>query len=355
MSFISNNMMISEISKVELIKAHVYYWKNFFQMIWNIYRTYSNYFIVLKKVLSGKFPVELIMRNGRRVSIHTFNAMYVLTFTRNLKGVYCDVENDLVKVFTKMLPENQIIFHGGVNNGDLVHGFFEEDYGKLPIKNKIIIDIGSNIGDTPIYFALHGARKVIGLEPFPKNYELSNKNIIENNLSDKIITLLAGCSSKKGTITINPDYESNHESRLVESEHGKQIPLLTLEDILKQYNVPDESILKMDCEGCENDIIISATKELLQKFSHIQIEYHIGYRTLKEKLEACGFSVSITGPVAIDVLHTLLQSIQRIFSIFNFDKKKNIIIINNTDNIHYKKNHKIGYTGFIYAAKITES
>lgn len=346
--------MVPEISKVDFIKAHFYYWKNFFQMILNVSRTYSNYFIVLKKVLCGEFPVELIMRNGNRVSIHTFNAMYLLTFTRNLKEVYCDVENDLVNISTKMLPQNKIIFHGGVNNGDLVHGFLQEDYGKLPIKNKTIIDIGSNIGDTPIYFALHGAKKVIGLEPFPKNYDLLNKNIIENNLLDKITILLAGCSSKNGTITINPNYESNHESKLIEFVDGKHIPLLTLDDILKQYNVPDESILKMDCEGCENDIIISATKELLQKFSHIQIEYHIGYITLKEKLEASGFSVSITGPVAIDVLHTLLQSIKKIFSFFNFDKKKDVIIINNTDNIHHKKDHKIGYTGFIYATRITE-
>lgn len=345
MSFISNNKMVSEISKAELIKAHIYYWKNFFQMILNVCRAYSNYFIVLKKVLSGKFPVELIMRNGRRVSIYTFNAMYVLTFTRNLKGVYCDVENDLVKVSRKILSKNQIIFHGGVNNGDLVHGFLKEDYSKLPVKNKIVIDIGSNIGDTPIYFALHGARKVIGLEPFPKNYELSNKNIMENNLSDKITTLLAGCSSKKGTITINPDYQSNHESRLVEFEYGKQIPLLTLEDILKQFNVHGESILKMDCEGCENDIIICATKELLQKFSYIQIEYHTGYRTLKEKLEACGFSVSITGPVAIDVLHTLLQSIQEFLSVLGFKTKD----LSSKNNVKFGKKHKIGYTGFIFA------
>ncbi|TAK16889.1 MAG: FkbM family methyltransferase [Nitrosarchaeum sp.] len=340
--------MVSEISKVDFIKAHFYYWKNFFQMILNVSRTYSNYFIVLKKVLSGNFPVKLIMRNGRCTSIHTFNAMYVLTFTRNLKSVYCDVENDLVSISTKMLPQNKIIFHGGVNNGDLVHGFLQEDYGKLPIKNKTIIDIGSNIGDTPIYFALHGAKKVIGLEPFPKNYDLSNKNIIENNLSDKITILLAGCSSKNGTITINPDYESNHESKLIEFEHGKQIPLMTLEDILKQYNVPDESILKMDCEGCENDIILSATKELLQKFSHMQIEYHVGYRTLKDKLEDSGFSVSITGPVAIDVLHTLLQSIQEFLSVFGFKKTG----VNTKDNVQFRKKHKIGYTGFIFAKKI---
>jgi FkbM family methyltransferase len=340
--------MIREISIFELIKSHICYWKNFAQLLLNIYKTYSNYSIVLNKVLQGKFPVEAILRDGKRISIHTFNSMYVLAFTRDSKEVSCDVENDLVRITSKLSLGKEIVLHGGVSNGDIVYGFLKEDYGRLPVNNKTVIDVGSNIGDTPIYFALRGAKKVIGLEPFPKNYDLSNKNITANNLSDKITILLAGCSSEKGSIMINPNYESNHESRLVEFEQGIEIPLLTLEYILNQYDIPPDSILKMDCEGCENEIIISAPKDILQRFSHIQIEYHSGYKILKEKLEKCGFSVSITGPVATDVLHTFLQSIQRISSVFGF-KKSDLGTIDTNDNSRYRKNHKIGYTGFIYA------
>jgi hypothetical protein len=53
----------------------------------------------------------------------------------------------------------------------------------------------------------------------------------------------------------------------------------------------------MDCEGCEYDVIFSSSKETLKRFSHIQIEYHYGYKNLKEKLEKCGFSVKVTRPV----------------------------------------------------------
>lgn len=311
--------------------AHIKYWKNFIRMLFKIRKTYSNYSTVLNGAFNGKFPIDTILRNGKHVLLHTFNAMYVLAFTRDLKDVQCDVGNDLVVISLKLSPENKIVLHGAINNGDIVYAFLKEDYGRLPVENKFVIDVGSNIGDTPIYFALRGAKKVIGLEPFPKNFELANKNIIANNLGNKITILLAGCASQKRFITINPDYESNHESKLVEFQHGKEIPLLTLEDLFNQYNIPSDSILKMDCEGCENDIIISASKETLQRFSHMQIEYHSGYKTLKEKLERCGFKVSITRPTATDVLHTYLQSIRRNRSTFN------------------KKNHRIGYTGFIYA------
>jgi len=342
---------MKDISFIELISSHIYYWNNFFQMLFNIYKTYSNYSTVLIRVLNNKFPIESILKNGEHVSLYTFNAMYLLAFTRDLKEVHCDVKNDLVVISSKLAPEKKILLHGAINNGDIVYVFLKEDYGRLPVNGKVVIDIGANIGDTPIYFALRGAKKVIGLEPFPKNHQLANKNIIANNLSDKIIILQAGCSAKKQFITINPDYESNHESKLVEFQRGKQIPLLTLEDLFNQYNIPSGSILKMDCEGCENEIIASAPKEILQKFSHIQIEYHTGYQSLKEKLENCGFKVCIIRPVATDVLHTYLQSAQRISSAFNLNKKADSEITNNTNFIRNKKNHQIGYAGFIYAVR----
>ncbi|HEV2193272.1 MAG TPA: FkbM family methyltransferase [Nitrosopumilaceae archaeon] len=337
------------ISYSELISSHISYWKNFLQMLFNVSKTFSNYSTVLNSALNGKFPIDAILKSGKHVSLQTFNAMYVLAFTRNFKEVQCDTENDLVIISSKIDPSKKTILYGGINNGDIVYGFLKEDYGKLPINEKFVIDVGTNIGDTPIYFALNGAKKVIGLEPFPKNYELANKNITANNLSDKIIILLAGCAAKKGSITINPNYQSNHESKLIEFQDGQQIPLLTLEDLFNQCNIPSGAILKMDCEGCEDEIIMSASKEMLQKFSHMQIEYHSGYKALKEKLERCGFKVNISGPVATDVLHTYLQSFKKNHSAIN--KKDDSKIVDDAKNFHYKKIHRIGYTGFIYASR----
>jgi len=178
---------------------------------------------------------------------------------------------------------------------------------------------------------------VIGLEPYPKNFKIANKNIISNNFSDKIILVLAGCSAKLGHIMINPEEDSNIESTLKEYEQGIKIPLLTIEQIFKEYNVDSQSILKMDCEGCEYDIIKSTSKEILKKFTHIQIEYHFGYIDLKKKLEGCGFNVTIIKPRATDIINTFIEIFNDVFSLH---KNKEL------DN---KKRHKIGYAGFIYA------
>ena len=107
----------------------------------------------------------------------------------------------------------------------------------------------------------------------------------------------------------------------------------------------------MDCEGCEYESIMATSDIILKKFSHIQIEYHSGYKNLKEKLERCGFKVSITGPVATDVLQTYLQSIKQFLSALNFNKKSVSVPYNDANSINYKKNHTIGYVGFIYAIR----
>ena len=93
---------MKNVSNMELIIANIYYWKNFFQMIFNVYKTFSNYHIVLNKALNGKFPIKAVLRNGNHVSLNTFNAMYVLAFTRCSKEMQCDVENDLVIISSKI-------------------------------------------------------------------------------------------------------------------------------------------------------------------------------------------------------------------------------------------------------------
>ncbi|MEM3256177.1 MAG: FkbM family methyltransferase, partial [Thermoplasmatales archaeon] len=55
--------------------------------------------------------------------------------------------------------------------------FITEIYSYLKVKDKIVIDIGAFIGDTAIYFAIKGARKVISLEPYPYIFNIARKNL----------------------------------------------------------------------------------------------------------------------------------------------------------------------------------
>jgi hypothetical protein len=67
-------------------------------------------------------------------------------------------------------------------------------------------------------------------------------------------------------------------------------------DDLVQRSAINPDVLKLDCEGCEYDVILSSCPEILAKFSHVQIEYHYGYKNLARKLEKCGFNIASSSP-----------------------------------------------------------
>lgn len=175
--------------------------------------------------------------------------------------------------------------------GDLKNVFVEEVYKELPFFNKIVIDVGANIADSSIYFAMNGAKKVIALEPFPKNFQIGKKNIVNNNLESKVFFILAGCSDKVSHIPINKE-NFGTSSKLETFVGGTEIETKTLETILNEFNI-EAAVLKLDCEGCEYSSILTSTVSTLRKFEAIYIEYHNGYRNLTEKLQSSGFKVIV--------------------------------------------------------------
>ncbi len=177
----------------------------------------------------------------------------------------------------------------------LIGEFFGEPHSMLDVKGKDVVDIGAYIGDTPIYFALRGARHVYALEPYPYSYELAKQNVSINKLNDRITMINAGCGAKRSAIRIKTDYKNLAGSAMKKSGSGKLIPIVPLEAIVKKYKLKGAA-LKVDCEGCEYDIILNAKAATLRKFSKILIEYHYGYPKLEGKLRDAGFSVRHTKP-----------------------------------------------------------
>jgi FkbM family methyltransferase len=306
----------ADISILEKISSFTKYMvKNRVVAFFMYYELYRNYLDVVTCIVKKKYPIQAILRNGYHVTLHDDEETGALTrflyMAKNLgNSVEFDINED--KLTFLSLPywnnDSKVTLYGSINNGDAVGVFFENIYGNLPVAGKTVIDVGANIADSSIYFALRGAKKVIGLEPFPKNYEMAKRNVESNNLSDKITLMLAGCAASQGFVTISP-YDNDKSwvgSSVKNSSEGFKVPLLTLEDILKQNNLQNGglNILKMDCEGCEYESILSATRDTIRSFSYIQIEYHDGYKDLKSKLEENGFIVSASKPKLLHPIRT---------------------------------------------------
>jgi FkbM family methyltransferase len=166
-----------------------------------------------------------------------------------------------------------------MEKGGIFDAFARKDYNFLNVTNKTVINIGMSIRDIAIYIILGGARCVVAFEPFLKIFYIAQKNIIENNMEDKITLVNAGFGFD-GYVSIDENFGSDATSRLVDHKQGLQIPVYSLDTIISKFNVDKDSILKVDCEGCEYELFKNAPDNSLLKFIRIQIEYHYGFRIL---------------------------------------------------------------------------
>jgi len=284
------------ISFIENFTGHFRFLKMLIQVFFRCANTYNNFLFVFSSVLKSRYPIIGFFKNNKKIQLNNFYHVNFFTKIKNSQKIKYDLDNDIVEISAPFFPNGKIKLHDAIDNGDIVDVYLDELYAELPVENNTVVDIGANIGDSSIYFALKGAKKIISLEPFPKNYEMAKKNIELNKFSEKIHLLLQGCSNRNDYSTIDPEFISGVDSKIFESKNGIKIPITTLDQIIKDHDVEKKSILKIDCEGCEYDILLSSSSEVLQTFSQIFVEYHYGYKDLRKKLEASGFQVSVTSP-----------------------------------------------------------
>ncbi len=275
------------------MKGLVYSWK--IKLSWfNLYRkTYKNFPSVIFYQLRNKYPLQVVFKNNHSMLMKSIDETSIHALLTKHHNMTYDEKIDLltVQLDSSFLFPN-ILLYGIKQNTDTILAFSEDNgtYENLSLKNKLVIDVGACTGDTSVYFALKGAKKVIAIEPFVQNYEILKKNIDKNKLSDKIIPFLSACGSLNKEITIDPNFQSGMRSVLHESSDGIKIPIISLEEIIKKFDVND-AILKLDCEGCEYEIILNSNNSILQHFTDIQVEYHNGYKNLRQKLLDAGFEV----------------------------------------------------------------
>jgi len=159
------------------------------------------------------------------------------------------------------------------------------------VSGRDVVDVGANIGDSAIYFALKGAKRVIAFEPYPSAYQVAKLNIEANSLKDKIMVLNEGIGAPS-TLAVDPTFKVRVFSRLSESKAGVQVQLRSLKDLVQSFELK-EAVLKLDCEGCEYGAILNASFETLGCFKTIVMEYHYGSKKLISHLRKAGFSIQL--------------------------------------------------------------
>lgn len=178
-----------------------------------------------------------------------------------------------------------------IKSNDGTEVFLGKIYEWLPVKNKTVIDIGANIGDSALYLHMRGAKRVIGFEANKELFDIAMMNLEENEIHSAIILKNETVYGKHSS-----SEENKYLSRMIEiapnydiSGRG-QTSLTTIKEIVERYNIED-AVLKIDCEGCEYEIILTCERDIIRHFSHIQMEYHFGYSEIKKNLEEKGYTV----------------------------------------------------------------
>jgi FkbM family methyltransferase len=179
--------------------------------------------------------------------------------------------------------------------------FIEETYKfKTSNPSPLIIDCGSNIGLSIIYFKInHPHARVIGFEPDPNIFELLENNLKQFDFSnveinnqavwikdDEIIFNAIG--DLGGTLSFTEKINQEYSNEIV-------VKAIRLKNLLRENKV---DFLKIDVEGAEFELLDDCFDELIN-VENIFIEYHrlkgknIQVGSFISKLEEKGFRIYI--------------------------------------------------------------
>ena len=221
----------------------------------------------------------------------------------------------------RLVPEN-------VDDLSILHEIFARRlYEMEDGRDWFVLDVGTNVGYSALYFAGVKGWEVMGYEPFPTTFSRAVHNVGRNGMADRIEVRQAGVGGRSERIEV----AFNEASRSTNGLFGNLQAVRSTQDarveieIVDAVEVMEEAIVrargrpvlvKLDCEGAEYDILERlAGGNLLSRVDALIVEVHFirpehTSARLDTLLRAEGFFLKTlwTGPEAEGVLAIRLRS-----------------------------------------------
>ena len=170
---------------------------------------------------------------------------------------------------------------------DHINEIFIQKAYRSDFRDKVVLDIGASNGDSSIWFALCGAKRVIALEPYPESYRLAVENVRMNRLEGRITMLNIALSSVKSKADFAVSSNNPNANALAPTEHVVKsihiifdgsitIETITTPQLISDYSISRVDCLKLDCEGCEYDVLRNLADDVWPLINEIVLEYHNG-------------------------------------------------------------------------------
>lgn len=168
------------------------------------------------------------------------------------------------------------------------------DYISSMIENTgHIIDVGANIGYNSICWSImHPNIFIHSFEPGKETFDLLKFNT-QKNKRDNIILVNAAVSDKSGTAVFyhcsDNAYSSLKDTKRKEIVATYEVKVLTIDEYVKANDLEQVSLLKIDVEGLEHNVIVGAKDTLISKKPIVFCEIYSGLNSNENPIETIDF------------------------------------------------------------------
>ncbi len=143
----------------------------------------------------------------------------------------------------------------------------------------VILDIGSNIGASVLYFQNRFPKaRIIGFEPHPDTFAILKQNVADRPFGS-VFNCGLGATNTRVTVpgeSINFGAFSTKGRRRGQSEERKTVEceIRRLDDVLSELGIDKVDLIKIDCEGAEADVFAGLSPSILDHCQWIVGELH---------------------------------------------------------------------------------
>jgi FkbM family methyltransferase len=135
------------------------------------------------------------------------------------------------------------------------------------------IDVGANLGSYTAAYLRYINGKALMIEPTPILFD----SLIKTFENYKNIHVLHGAITNKTDLNINLELFDMASVANRVSENGIKVPNYRISEVIKKYNIDEISLLKLDIEGQEYEVIGGLESWILDMTNSISLECHNYY------------------------------------------------------------------------------
>lgn len=238
----------------------------------------------LRNEVSCLFVLHVEMINFKEllsnITEYGFDAVVLSSdykFVKQYKDYFELIHQQTIQIKRKLAIKNNIWQRGKfkfyvpnypldfIQNIQVEEGFFEEkileSLNKYISCESVILDIGANVGNHAMYWAMvRNVRKIYAFEPVESTYKILKKNIEINNIQSKVEAYNCGLSDKNENADFLTYRQDNIGDTHLGASYNGTMKLFRLDDFIGKIERID--FVKIDVEDYEVKVLLGAGETL---------------------------------------------------------------------------------------------